>query len=120
VNIKSKILQLLGIDSFLDNIWEVIEARVELFKMQIQEQIVRLAVRIVPLIIMLIIASGFLLLASISIGFLLSERLESHFYGFGIVALFYLILTIIMAWIYRSKEWQRKLSDRILKELTDH
>lgn len=114
MNIKSKIFQMLGVDNLLDNAKLIVETRIELFKAQLQESVAEALSKIIPMILLMLVASSFLLFLSISLGYLLGEQLNSNFYGFGIVALFYLLLTIIIAVVYNSKSAKQNLKAKIL------
>lgn len=92
--IKDKILKFLRLDGLFSHVSGYIEARVELVKIEIREEVAGILSR--GLLLMLISMIGFLCLLFLSIGLAqyLNVVLESSFTGYLIVAAFYGVLLL--------------------------
>lgn len=119
MNIKSKVLQVLGLDGLIENVKNMIEARTELFKLQIQEHVAKILVKIIPLFILILFLFLLIFFVSFSIGFYLSDLLNNNFYGFGLVAAFYLLLTIILLAMRNSSAVSNYFTAKIMATIAE-
>lgn len=88
-------------EHIFDTLSKLIEVNFRLFKLEIQQELTNLIVRLTISIICIIFANMAVVLSSFAIAFLLGEWLHNNAYGFAIVASFYMILTAI-AWLNRE------------------
>ena len=89
-------------DNIVKHLAGLVEAKIELAKIEIKEQVALIASKVVYLAIAVILA--FLVLVSLNIGLaaLINVWLHSAFWGFFIVAVFYAILMVILL-IFREQ-----------------
>lgn len=88
-------------EQFFDSISKLVEVNIQLFKLETQQEISNLIVRLAIAVIMLIIVNMAVVLGSFAMAFLLGQWLENNFYGFGIVTILYLALGVV-AWTNRN------------------
>ena len=114
-NIKDEVFRLLGIDSLIRSLSDYVEARVELVKMEVRDEISRHLSRFFVVLLTLLLffmAFGFL---SITAGLYLNEILESSWQGFLMVGIGYLVLAILIL-LFRehlTRSVQGKMKDRM-------
>lgn len=101
-SLKDELLRFLGVENLIRSFTEYIEARVDLIKKEIRDEISRQISRII--IHLFVMLTGLLCLAFLSVaaGFWLSEVLGSKTYGFLSVAGFYLVISILV-WLGRAR-----------------
>jgi len=95
-NLKDEIFRLLGIDTLLNSLSDYVDARVDLIKFEIREEITRHLSRLMvslTLILLLLIAFTFL---SITAGLVLNEITASSYLGFLIVSGAYLFIALVV------------------------
>ena len=100
-SIKDELLKFLGVDTLVRAFTEYVEARVELIKKEIRDEIATQVSKIIVIIMLMLIGLLTLAFLSIAAGFLLSEWLGSTTYGFLCVAGLYLLFSIIL-WLGRD------------------
>ncbi|MEY3405561.1 MAG: hypothetical protein RL161_991 [Bacteroidota bacterium] len=100
-SIKDELLKFLGVDTLVRTFTEYVEARVELIKKEIRDEIATQVSKIIVIIMLMLIGLLTLAFLSIAAGFLLSEWLGSTTYGFLCVAGLYLLFSIIL-WLGRD------------------
>ena len=79
-----------------------IHARVRLFQLDITEKISRLSGIIAVVILLSVIFMLLMLGLSLMAGYYFAHKMQSYYYGFAVVAGFYLFLAIII-WLGRKK-----------------
>lgn len=109
---KESLLKLFKLDGLLDNVTGYLEARIELFKLDIKEDIARGLAKAAVFVVLGFVLTLFTLLISIAVAFKIGESL-GNFAGFGIVAAVYLLLALIL---YLRKD---SVSASLEKQLTD-
>ena len=110
---KNPIFELLQVDKLIENISGYIETRLELFKLDIQEGLAKILANLAFFSILLLLILIGLIFISMTISFYLNKALESSFLGFGIVALFYLLLLVLF--ILFSKKNMEVITSHIQK-----
>jgi len=113
VESKNPIFELLQVDKLIENISGYIETRLELFKLDIQEGLAKILANLAFFSILLLLILIVLIFISMSVGFYLNKVLDSSFWGFGIVASFYLLLLILF--ILFSKKNMEVITSHIQK-----
>lgn len=112
---KNKILELLGVDKILESIQKLIEVRIALIRNEVEEKIAEKLAKVLPLMLVIFTFSILIMFASITLAFYLSGIFESLVIGFGIVTLFYLIVTIIFYLLKDNKNLKDKFKSEIEK-----
>ncbi|MBL3654937.1 phage holin family protein [Fulvivirga sediminis] len=113
---KKGLLHFLKVDNIIDHLTDFIESKVEVFKMELKEEIAALMSKAIVTVLLGLTASFFLFFLNIAIGYYLGYLLENIFYGFLIVSLFYLIVFIIF-FLLRNQLGLRELIEKKLNEL---
>lgn len=99
------------IEEIRDYLYKYLEARLDLFKTEAQEQIENMVVQIIYLVVLLLLVSLTGIFVFIMFAVLLNEWLDSRYWGFAIVFGLLLIKTIV--WI-RAGGWVNSIVRRLL------
>lgn len=83
-------------DSMISNLMGYIDTRLDLMKLDIQTKLKSGFVGLLHAVLLGLTALMVLLFFNLFIALLLNDLLDSPFWGFGIVTLFYLILLVIL------------------------
>ncbi len=83
-------------DSMIGNLMGYVDTRIDLLKLDLQTKLKSILVSTVHGVLLGLVGLMVLLFLNVFIALLLNDVLDSHFWGFGIVTLFYLILLIIL------------------------
>jgi uncharacterized membrane protein YqjE len=115
--IKETILKFLKLDGLIGNLTGYFEGRIEIMKYEIKEDVARGLAKVSVLMLAALLFAFFLIFISVAVAFKLSESM-GEFYGFGIVATFYLLLLIGIV-LFRnsiSKNLEKKLKNLIIQK----
>lgn len=82
--------------NLIDNLMGYIDTRVDIIKLEIQEKLKAFFVSAVHGALLGFFGLMSLIFVSIFLGLLLNHLLDSSFWGFGIVALFYVVVLVIL------------------------
>ncbi|HAK76714.1 MAG TPA: hypothetical protein DCR35_12590 [Runella sp.] len=99
------------IEEIRDYLYKYLEARLDLFKTEAQEQIENIVIQIIYLVVLLLLVSLTGIFVFIMLAVLLNEWLDSRYWGFAIVFGLLLIKTIV--WI-RAGDWVNNIVRRLL------
>jgi len=116
---NNKLLGLLGIDKIIESLQNLLEVRIAMVRAEIEEKIAEKLAKILPLLLILASLTLLILFCSLTLAFYLTEIMESYVYGFGIVALGYLLLTVIAYLLKDSKFLKKVFSDSIHKPIKE-
>ncbi|WP_210462701.1 phage holin family protein [Rufibacter roseolus] len=83
-------------DSIIANLMGYIDTRIDLVKLDLQTKLKSIFVSTVHGVLLGLVGLMVLLFLNVFIALLLNDLLDSRFWGFGIVTLFYLILLVIL------------------------
>ncbi|QNF32590.1 phage holin family protein [Adhaeribacter swui] len=83
-------------ESLISNLMGYIDTRIDLIKLEVQTKLKDGFVGLMRAVVLGFAAFMALIFFNIFIGLLLNDLLDSHFWGFGIVTLFYVILLVIV------------------------
>lgn len=89
-----KILSFLKVDSIINDIVAIVEAKVELLKIELKEEAAKAVTKIISAVVLGLLLFLIVIFVSITIATLLNYFLESRFWGFAIVTAFYLLLLV--------------------------
>lgn len=92
---KDSILKFLKLDSLIENLTGYVEARIELTKMEIREEIAKGLSKVLLFILMGAVFTLFIVLISVAVAHLIAKSIGA-FGGFAVVAGFYLLLGLLL------------------------
>jgi len=102
------------IELLLESAAEYSKTSFELLKLKALDKASDVISTIVPLVVVLLIVSSFMLFCSIGIAFWLGELLEKVYYGFLVVGAFYGTLAFVLQFLMRR--WlKRRIGNYIIK-----
>jgi len=93
--LKDSILKFLKLDSLVGHLTGFVETRIELMKLEIQEEAARALARLLILGLLAVVFTLFIMLISMAVAFKIGESLGASG-GFAIVAGFYLLIGIVL------------------------
>lgn len=97
-----------------DLLEEYISNRLQLIKMQTSEKSARLVSLVFAGLVIALLVFFILLFLSIMAGYYFSELTHSQFYGFGIVAAFYIVLLVLVLYL-RRRFLDKYISDLVVR-----
>lgn len=101
-----------------DLVEDYVRNRLQLFKLQTAEKSAKLVSLVFAGVVIGLLSFFILLFVSIMAGYYFSEKTGSQFYGFGIVAAFYILLLIVVIYL-RKKFLDKYISDTVIKIFFD-
>ena len=104
------------LESLLDKATEYGKTSFELVKLKTLDKTTELVSSIIPLTIVILLVITFLLFMNVGIALWLGEMLGKVFYGFFVVAAFYLLIGIIIHFIL-NKWIKRLIGDYFIKRI---
>ena len=102
------------IESLFEKIKEYLNTSIDLVKLKAIEKVSDICSSLAIRLSILLIFSMFFLFLSIGVSFWLGELLGEVYYGFLIVAAFYLVVAILLLLMY--KPMKKSVADIIVKE----
>ena len=115
--LKDTLLKFFKLDGLVNNLTGYVETRIELLKYEIKEDMAKAISKLAIVLLVALLFTFFLLFASVSIAIKIGEAWGT-FAGFGMVALFYLVLLFIIL-LFRdaiSKNIEAKIKEHITHE----
>ncbi|MBC6991708.1 MULTISPECIES: phage holin family protein [Hymenobacter] len=100
-------------DSLIGNLMGYLDTRIDLVRLEVQQKVKNAFIGTAHGVTMGLIGLMFLIFLSIFAGLALNDALDSTFWGFGIVAGFYLLLLIIFV-VGVDKKLFQGLADKLL------
>ena len=101
MKISDSILKFLGLEGLVQNLTGYVEARVELMKVEIREDVAKAIARGLVFIVLFLIGFIFLIFFSIGLAQFLGQFFERPFGGYWTVAGIYLA-TFLILWVFRK------------------
>ena len=113
---KSRLFKFLKIDSIIEHLTGLIETRLELAKIELKEEVSKIAARVIALITLGFLAVMIVIFFSIWIAALLNSLIGSMWAGYGIVTGFY-VLTLVLLIVFRVDiVLQSKIEDILIDD----
>ncbi|TGE09265.1 phage holin family protein [Hymenobacter fodinae] len=100
-------------DNMVSNLMGYLDTRIDLVRLETQEKVKHVFIGTMHGVAMATIGLMFFLFLNVFIALLLNDVLDSTFWGFGIVAAFYLLLLIIFI-VGVDKKMFQGLADKLL------
>jgi hypothetical protein len=111
---KSKLFKFLRIDAILENLTGLIEARMELAKLEIKEEVAKVGARIIAGVVLAFLLVMIIIFMSITLATWLNYLLESVFFGYLIVTGFYLLVLVLLI-AFKVHVWlQQKIEGMLI------
>lgn len=111
---KSKLFKFLKIDAIIENLTGLIEARMELAKLELKEEVAKAGARIIAGVVLAFLLVMIIIFVSITLATWLNYLLESMFFGYLIVTGFYL-LVLGMLIAFKAHVWlQQKIEGMLI------
>lgn len=82
--------------NLIENLMGYIDTRIDIIRLEIQEKLKASFVGLIHAVLLGFVGLMTLIFISIFLGLLLNELLDSTFWGFGIIALFYIIILVVL------------------------
>lgn len=82
--------------NIIDNFMGYVDTRIDIIRLEIQEKLKAAFVGAIHGALLGLVGLMSLIFVSIFLGLLLNHLLDSSFWGFGIIALFYVILLVVL------------------------
>ena len=118
---KSKLYKFLKIDAILENLTALIEARLELAKLEIKEEVAKLGAKIIAGVVFAFLLVMIVIFLSISLATWINYLLESVFLGYVIVTGFCIVVLALLI-AFKTRIWLQKKIEAMLieSEETNH
>ena len=102
-------------DSLIGNLTGYLDTRIDLVRLELQQKISSALVGAIHGVMLALLGLLFLIFVSIFAGLALNDALDSDFWGFGIVAGFYLLLLVLVL-VGVDKATFQGIADKALKD----
>jgi len=109
-------MSLLNVNELFDNFYKYIEARIDLFKFETKESITEAVIAIVQVVALMVLSLFVVTFLSVGLSLFLNDVLDSPFWGFFIVAGFYLVLLIGALVLKNSPAIKARIMASMFKE----
>ena len=109
------VLKFFNLGRISEHLSAYIESRIELLKLELEEDVISIGAKILFFVVMLIFGTCCLLFLSITAAILLNDLLEHSFAGYFIVGTVYLILTAVVFFLKNNK-WIKNVLHSIISK----
>lgn len=106
------------VESLIDRVKIYVETRIELLRLKAIDKSSSFLSLLISMIIVILMSFIFIILFSVGLALLIGEMLGKTYYGFFIVAGFYLLVGLIL-FAFRNKWLKTPIADSMIKNLTD-
>ena len=111
---KSRLFKFLKIDSIIENLTGLIEARLALAKLEIKEEVAKVGARIIAGVVFAFLAVMIVIFFSMALSTYLNTILESRWAGYGLVTGFYFIVLVLLIVFKVHIALQQKIEDVLI------
>ena len=117
---KSKLFKFLKIDAIIENLTGLIEARLELAKIEIKEEVAKTGARIITGIVLAFLALMIVIFLSVSLATWFNYLLDSVYLGYVIVTAFYLLVLVLLI-VFKVHVWlQQKIEAMLIQPVDEN
>jgi uncharacterized membrane protein YqjE len=102
-------------DSLIGNLTGYLDTRIDLVRLEIQQKVSAALVGTIHGVTLAVLGMFFLIFLSVFVGLALNDAMDSEFWGFGIVAGFYLLLLILVL-VGVDKAAFQGLANKLMKD----
>ena len=117
-NRKSKLFNLLNVDSLIDSVLQYFEKRIELVKIEVKEEAAVVGAKLIINMAIAFLGLFFLLFLSILVALVINEFHQSQYIGYVYVSGFYVLLIIIIQVLRKTANLDGKIESMIYDMLT--
>ena len=111
---KSKLFKFLRIDAIIENLTGLIEARMELAKLELKEEVAKAGARIIAGVVLAFLLVMIIIFVSIALATWLNYLLGSMFIGYLIITGFYLLVLVLLI-AFKAHVWlQQKIEGMLI------
>lgn len=104
-----KLLKFLNVDPIINDLIAIVEAKVELVKIELKEEAAKVATKIISILVLAILVFLIVIFFSFTAATLLNEIIDSRFWGYAIITGFYLLLLIGFKIFKVGEKLERKI-----------
>ena len=115
---KSRLFKFFKVDAIIENLTGLIEARLELAKIEIKEEVARTGARIIAGVVFAFLGVMIVIFLSISLATWLNYIIGSIFLGSVIVTVFYLLVLVLLV-VFKVHVWLQEKIEAMLIEQDD-
>lgn len=106
------------VDSLIERVKIYVETRIDLLRLKAIDKSSSFLSLLVSMIIVILMSFIFIMLLSVGVALLLGDMLGKTYYGFFIVAAFYLLVGLLL-FAFRNKWLKAPIANTMIKNLTD-
>lgn len=114
---KSRLFKFLKIDNIIENLTGLIEARLELAKIELKEELAKIGARVIAGVVFAFLAVMIIIFLSIWIATLLNTLIGSMWAGYAIVTGFYFLILILLIAFRAPQLLQEKIEDALIQNV---
>ena len=115
---KSRLFKFLKIDSILENLTGLIEARLELAKLEIKEEVAKVGAMIIAGVVFSFLAVMIVIFFSMSAATFINSLMGSKWTGYALVTGFYLVILVLLI-VFKVHIALQKKTEGVLIENTE-
>ena len=116
---KSRLFKFLKIDSIIENLTGLVETRLELAKIEMKEELAKIAARVIALVIFSFLGVMIVIFFSIWLATYLNSLLGSLWAGYAIVTGFYFLILILLILFKVHILLQAKIEGALMQNVDD-
>ena len=113
---KSKLFRFLKIDVIIEHLTGLIEARLELAKLEIKEEVAKVGARIIAGVVMAFLLVMIIIFLSLSLATLGNSLLDSQYWGYFIVTGFYLLILLLLILFKVHVRLQKAIENMLIED----
>ncbi len=106
------------VESLIDRVKSYVETRIDLLRLKAIDKSSSFLSLLITIIVVLLVGFIFFIFLNIGIALLLGEMLGKSYYGFFIVAGFYIIIGLVL-FIFREKWIKAPIANSMIKKLME-
>jgi uncharacterized membrane protein YqjE len=114
---KSRLFKFLKIDTIVENLTGLIEARLELVKIELKEELAKIGARVIAGVVFAFLAVMIIIFFNFWMANLLNSLIGSLWAGYAIVTGFYFLILILLIAFRVPKVLQEKIEDSLMQNV---
>lgn len=114
---KSRLFKFLKIDTIVENLTGLIEARLELAKIELKEELAKIGARIIAGVVFAFLAVTIIIFFNFWMANLFNSLIGSVWAGYAIVTGFYFLILILLIAFRVPKVLQEKIEDSLIQNV---
>ena len=109
-----KIFSFLKLDNIVDHVSDLVEAKVDIYKLELKYEVAKIGSRLITFIILSFISFMVLIFLSFTLSTFLNEILDSKFWGFAIVTGIYILVFVLFVVFDVSEIFRKKFEEALI------